>query len=225
MAYLIAQIVLCLVAAFALGLLVGWLLWRRRGESPEAPANPETEAELARTRAELEEAQAALREMEQRPVALALDPPEASGETDPGPRPMEAAFLDDDPLPASPVPTAPTPLAAPAASAAAEAAPPAPEAPAEPTAAAAPPPAPEAPTPDPAPATYDDLKRISGIGPVIERQLSELGVTTYRQIARFTDEDIERVGQHIDFFPDRIRREGWVDQAAGLHREVYGTQP
>ena len=89
-----------------------------------------------------------------------------------------------------------------------------------------------APVPDAAPETVrppavaeparDDLKRITGIGPVIERQLAQVGITTYRQIARFTDDDIERVGMHIDFFPDRIRREGWVDQAAALHRETHG---
>ncbi|MEL6615122.1 MAG: hypothetical protein AAFQ43_05260, partial [Bacteroidota bacterium] len=80
------------------------------------------------------------------------------------------------------------------------------------------------PADDPSPA-YDDLKRISGIGATIERQLAEIGITTYRQIAHFSDDDIERVGAHIDFFPDRIRREGWVVQAAALHRETYGTQP
>ncbi len=73
--------------------------------------------------------------------------------------------------------------------------------------------------------TYDDLKRISGIGPAIESRLAEIGITTYRQIAHFTDEDIERVGAHIDFFADRIRREGWVVQAAALHRQTYGTKP
>ena len=48
--------------------------------------------------------------------------------------------------------------------------------------------------PEAAPA-YDDLKRVSGIGPSIESQLAEIGVTTYRQIALFTDDDIERVGR------------------------------
>ena len=82
------------------------------------------------------------------------------------------------------------------------------------------------PEPDPEPEPErDDLKRISGIGPVIERQLGGIGITTYRQIARFTDEDIERVGTHIDFFPDRIRREGWVEQAADFHREKYDSEP
>lgn len=69
----------------------------------------------------------------------------------------------------------------------------------------------------------DDLKVISGIGPVIEKQLAGIGVTTYRQIASFDVEDIERVQEAIDFFPGRIEREGWIAQAAKLHREKYDS--
>lgn len=69
----------------------------------------------------------------------------------------------------------------------------------------------------------DDLKVISGIGPVIEKQLAHIGVVTYRQIAEFDDADIERVQEAIDFFPGRIVREGWIDQAAKLHAEKYSS--
>ena len=50
-------------------------------------------------------------------------------------------------------------------------------------------------------------------------------MTTYRQIARFTEDDVERVGQHLDISPDRLRSEKWIEQATDLHRQTYGTQP
>ena len=37
----------------------------------------------------------------------------------------------------------------------------------------------------------DDLKLIVGVGPVLERMLHHLGITTFRQIARWTERDID----------------------------------
>ena len=42
-----------------------------------------------------------------------------------------------------------------------------------------------------APGTPDDLKLIVGVGPVIERMLYQMGIGTYRQIARWTERDID----------------------------------
>jgi predicted flap endonuclease-1-like 5' DNA nuclease len=61
----------------------------------------------------------------------------------------------------------------------------------------------------------DDLKRIRGIGPVIERTLNELGVYHFDQIAAFSGENIRWV-DHTIAFPGRIQREGWVRQAKEL---------
>lgn len=72
-------------------------------------------------------------------------------------------------------------------------------------------------------APVDDLKVISGVGPVIETQLAGIGITTYRQIADLTPEDVERVNDAIEVFQGRIEREEWISQAAKLHREKYGT--
>jgi predicted flap endonuclease-1-like 5' DNA nuclease len=58
----------------------------------------------------------------------------------------------------------------------------------------------------------DDLKRIRGIGVLIERKLNALGVTSYEDIANWTAADIDRVSQQLDF-KGRIQREGWVEQA------------
>jgi predicted flap endonuclease-1-like 5' DNA nuclease len=58
----------------------------------------------------------------------------------------------------------------------------------------------------------DDLKRIKGIGVLIEKKLNSLGVTTYEDIANWTGEDIDRISQQLDF-KGRIQRENWVEQA------------
>jgi predicted flap endonuclease-1-like 5' DNA nuclease len=58
----------------------------------------------------------------------------------------------------------------------------------------------------------DDLKRIRGIGVLIEKKLNSMGVSTYEQIANWTADDIDRVSQSLDF-KGRIERENWVEQA------------
>lgn len=68
----------------------------------------------------------------------------------------------------------------------------------------------------------DDLKRIRGIGVLIEKRLNALGIAAYEQIANWTAADIERVSTSLDF-KGRIERENWVEQArilaSGGHTE------
>ncbi|MCB1505096.1 MAG: hypothetical protein KDJ47_08980 [Hyphomicrobiaceae bacterium] len=61
-------------------------------------------------------------------------------------------------------------------------------------------------------AAIDDLKRIRGIGVLIEKKLNSLGVTAYDQIANWTVDDINSVSDALDF-RGRIERENWVEQA------------
>ena len=68
----------------------------------------------------------------------------------------------------------------------------------------------------------DDLKLIVGVGPVLERMLHQLGVTTYRQIARWSERDIDEFDARLPEFPGRIRRDGWVTQARELHLSKFG---
>ena len=68
----------------------------------------------------------------------------------------------------------------------------------------------------------DDLKLIVGVGPVLERMLHQLGVTTYRQIARWSERDIDEFDAKLPEFPGRIRRDGWVTQARELHQSKFG---
>ncbi len=72
------------------------------------------------------------------------------------------------------------------------------------------------------PNTPDDLKLIVGIGPVLERMLFQLGISTYGQIARMNDRDIDELDGRLPEFPGRIRRDEWVKQARALHQYKYG---
>ncbi|PKP37659.1 MAG: hypothetical protein CVT98_05820 [Bacteroidetes bacterium HGW-Bacteroidetes-15] len=62
----------------------------------------------------------------------------------------------------------------------------------------------------------DNLTVINGIGGWIEEKLNALGIFTFRQIANFNEEDEEIVTEAIDFFPGRIERDEWVNQAKEL---------
>jgi small subunit ribosomal protein S2 len=65
----------------------------------------------------------------------------------------------------------------------------------------------------------DDLKKISGVGPVLEGKLNDLGIYTYAQIAAFTADDIAKVDERLSF-KGRIERDGWLDQAAELAKSA-----
>lgn len=61
-------------------------------------------------------------------------------------------------------------------------------------------------------AAADDLKVLSGVGPALEKKLHAAGVTSFAQIAAWTEEDIAAMDEKLSF-KGRIEREGWVDQA------------
>ena len=62
----------------------------------------------------------------------------------------------------------------------------------------------------------DDLKRIKGIGPKLEKLLNTLGVTGYSQIAAWDDDEIDRIDAQLGTFAGRIRRDDWPTQARYL---------
>ena len=63
----------------------------------------------------------------------------------------------------------------------------------------------------------DDLKKLSGVGPALEKKLHEAGVTSFAQIAAWTEEDIAAMDEKLSF-KGRIQREGWVEQAQELSK-------
>ncbi len=70
----------------------------------------------------------------------------------------------------------------------------------------------EAAGPEAAAPRADDLKRIRGVGVLIEKRLNGMGYRTYAQVANWTAADVDRVSQALDF-RGRIERENWVEQA------------
>ncbi len=61
----------------------------------------------------------------------------------------------------------------------------------------------------------DDLTRINGIGPVIEKKLLSLEITTFKQIAGFDQAKIDQINEQLSL-KGRIEREKWVQQANKL---------
>ena len=61
----------------------------------------------------------------------------------------------------------------------------------------------------------DDLKKITGVGPVLEQKLRDLGITRYDQIAAFSGEDVENIDKALNI-KGRVQRDDWVGQAKTL---------
>jgi predicted flap endonuclease-1-like 5' DNA nuclease len=70
----------------------------------------------------------------------------------------------------------------------------------------------------------DDLKKIQGISPAIERALNKLGTFTYVQIARWKTSDLTRIVKKLDNLPERVKPEHWIASAKKQHREKYGEK-
>jgi large subunit ribosomal protein L21 len=91
-------------------------------------------------------------------------------------------------------------------------------------------PAPAKPTPAAAPvgiasmpaggADHSNLSLISGIGPTIEKKLRAAGITSWDQIAAWSDADIERLDKDLGLRNRHVREE-WVEQA----RELIAGKP
>ena len=62
----------------------------------------------------------------------------------------------------------------------------------------------------------DDLKKISGIGPKLEKELNGAGVFHFDQIASWTSKEVAWADKHLVSFKGRISRDNWVKQAKDL---------
>jgi len=72
------------------------------------------------------------------------------------------------------------------------------------------------------PVVDDDLKKIHGVGPKLEKLLKSMDITSFRQVANFTTDDIQYVTAALDAFPGRIERDDWMSSAAEEHSKKYG---
>ncbi|GGD37134.1 hypothetical protein [Sinisalibacter lacisalsi] len=187
--FLIAEMVLLIILAALLGLLVGWIIWGRRG----GPAGAETDglkADLAACRKEanakdtriasLEGDLAAARNEAQAAEKAAM---EAAAEAV---AVAEAVEADHGAHPVHPDGVEETTGVKPAAL----------DAPRE--------------------GGPDDLKQIKGIGPKLEKLCHALGFYHFDQIANWTAEEIAWVDANLEGFKGRVTRDDWVQQAGIL---------
>jgi NADH-quinone oxidoreductase subunit E len=65
------------------------------------------------------------------------------------------------------------------------------------------------------PPKADDLKKISGIGPRLEKVLHSMGIKTFADIAKWDDAEAVRIDEKLGL-DHRIIRDGWVKQAKAL---------
>jgi predicted flap endonuclease-1-like 5' DNA nuclease len=190
MAWLQENMIIAVVGLVVAVVLLWWLFGRNRPEEIAPPVAPPAEPKKP-----LEAV---------KPEIVAAEPARF--------KPKEPA-----PVPAAPPPPAPAPAAEAAPAAPAAESPEEPTVPAEPT----PEPAPEAPPPAPAPtpaAKADNLQLLKGIGPKLAGLLNGLGVTSFQQIADWTEADIAAIDPQLGAFQGRIARDNIVDQAAYLAR-------
>lgn len=64
--------------------------------------------------------------------------------------------------------------------------------------------------------SIDDLKLISGVGPKLEQMLNNLGIYQLTQIANLSADDVEWISDNLEAFQDRIKTDDWVGQAQAL---------
>jgi predicted flap endonuclease-1-like 5' DNA nuclease len=187
--FLIGEMVLLIILAALLGLLVGWIIWGRRGAATsvetdhlraelaacrqEASAKDTRiaalEGDLAAARNEAQAAEKAAMEAAAEAVAVA-----EAVEADHGAHPVHPAGETEA------VGVKPAALAAPR-----EGGP-------------------------------DDLKQIRGVGPKLEKLCHALGFYHFDQIANWTAEEIAWVDANLEGFKGRVTRDDWVQQAKVL---------
>ncbi|ESX91057.1 protein in NADH-ubiquinone oxidoreductase complex [Mesorhizobium sp. LSHC412B00] len=225
-----------IVLAFLVGVLVGWFIWGRlRGELDSLRGDLDrTRSERDRLRAdadrltgELDACGKTRADLERR-LRETSTPSAKPSSSAPAALVSTAATAKSAPA-AKPTPAKPAaakPAAAKSAAAKPAASKPA-AAKAAPKAAASKPAA----VPKkaaPAAGKADNLRRLIGIGPVNDKLLKGLGVTTYAQIAGWTAADVKRIEDTLNF-DGRIAREKWVEQAkllaAGDEREFARQFP
>lgn len=66
----------------------------------------------------------------------------------------------------------------------------------------------------------DDLKKIKGIGPFIEKRLNKIELFSFAQLAKMTPPIEADVSKAIVYFPGRQRRDEWAAQAKDLRPKV-----
>lgn len=194
--------------------LLWWLFGRAKPEEiappsiePAKPAKP-----LEPVKPEIVAAEPArFKPIEPAPTPVVTPTPPPIAKTPPPPPPPVAIpVAEPAPEPAPP----PEPIApAPVEPVAAE--------PIAPVAAAEPAPEPQpapTPTPEVTELKADNLQLLKGVGPKMVALLGGLGVSSFQQIANWTDADVAAIDPQLGAFQGRIARDNIVDQAGYLAR-------
>jgi Ni/Fe-hydrogenase subunit HybB-like protein/predicted flap endonuclease-1-like 5' DNA nuclease len=64
--------------------------------------------------------------------------------------------------------------------------------------------------------TADNLQKLKAVGPFLEQRLHQVGLYTYVQVSKLTQDDFELLDEVIENFPNSAQREDWVAQATEL---------
>ena len=70
---------------------------------------------------------------------------------------------------------------------------------------------------DPATQTPDDLKKVKGIGPQMEKTLNGIGIYSYEQLSKMSQREYDLLDSITGSFPGRAQRDDWAGQAKRLN--------
>ena len=62
----------------------------------------------------------------------------------------------------------------------------------------------------------DDLKKITGVGPVLQKKLNAMGLFTFQQISKMTNSEYDLFDEILGELPGRAKRDDWAGQASKL---------
>lgn len=65
-------------------------------------------------------------------------------------------------------------------------------------------------------AANDDLTKLDGVGPAFAKKLNEAGVTSFAQIAAWTEADLDRLNETISGLKAKAEANNWIEAAKSL---------
>lgn len=65
-------------------------------------------------------------------------------------------------------------------------------------------------------AACDDLKKIRGIGPALEKRLRRQGIRRFEQLAALSGQELAEIAEKIAVTPNLVQRDRWIEQAREL---------
>ncbi|MBT8322355.1 MAG: molybdopterin oxidoreductase, partial [Eudoraea sp.] len=69
---------------------------------------------------------------------------------------------------------------------------------------------------DPASQTPDNLQKVKGIGPLMEKTLNKLGIFSFLQVSKMSEKEYNLLDKLTGSFPGRAQRDDWAGQASAL---------